>query len=99
MDALTFDCTSIMLGRKPRVDQAQFKTAVVSLFDKNNPHKEGAAPLKTMDFENIEKVRVYGVHVTYYLEGNDLVINDLKNVSLKVDQENNLLVLEGKQSA
>ena len=87
---------SIMIGRKPRVGNNEFKTATISFFSKNNPHLTGEAPTHTMDYENIEKVRFRDlVNISYYLEGNDLVVNNLKEV--EIDRQDTILTITGKQ--
>ena len=87
-----------MLGRKPAENaDEEFKCAVISFFDINNPHKVGTAPIKVLDFPNMEKVRLRNLSVSYYLEGNDLVINDLHEVTLEVDEEKRKIIIRGKQ--
>ncbi len=77
---------SAMLGRKPRAgSDDEFKTAVIALFNVNNPHKKGAVATKVLEFPNIEKVRIRDLNVSYYLEGNDIIINDLKVITLEID--------------
>ena len=61
----------------------------------NNPHLNNVFPVKTYEFSNIEKVRIKGLNLSYYLEGNDLIINDLEE--LYIIQEGTLLVLKGYQ--
>lgn len=98
MANITFKCKSVMIGRKPAENSSdEFKCAVISFFDVNNPHKIGAMPIKTMDFPNMEKVRLRHLSVSYYLEGNDLVINDLHEATLEVDEAKHKIVLRGKQ--
>ena len=93
---MKYKAQSIMIGRKPRVGNNEFKTATISLFAKNNPHLAGEAPLKTMDYENIEKVRLRDlVNISYYLEGNDLVVNNLKEVEIDVD--GTIVTITGRQ--
>ena len=86
---------SVLIGRKPREEEAKYKTAVISLFNVNNPHKTTEFPIKTYEFSDIEKVRIRRLNVSYYLEGNDIVINDLEE--LKVEHEGNKLVVKGYQ--
>lgn len=87
-----------MLSRKPRAkDDDDFKTAVIALFDRNNPHKVAATPKKVLEFPNMEKVRVRNLNLSFYLEGNDLVINDLKEVTLEIDEEKRKIVLKAEQ--
>jgi len=98
MATITFKCKSVMIGRKPAEnDSDEYKCAIISFFDANNPHKIGVMPLKVMDFPNMEKVRLRHLSVSYYLEGNDLVINDLHEVTLEVDEAKHKIVLRGKQ--
>jgi len=93
---MKYETKSVMIGRKPRVGENEFKTATIALFKKNNPHKCGEAPTQVLDFENIEKVRLKELrNISYYLEGNDLVVNDL--IEIDIDQEGTLITLTGKQ--
>jgi len=92
---LQLKATCAIVGRKPAVDKNSFKTAVVSLYKINNPHKSNVFPETTYEFTNVEKVRIKGLNVSYYLEGNDLIINDLEE--LKIIKEGTFLVLKGYQ--
>ena len=84
-----------IVSRKPAVNKDAFKTAVVGLYDVNNPHKQGKFPHTVYEFSNIEKVRIKGLNVSYYLEGNDLIINDLEE--LMIIHAESFLVLKGYQ--
>jgi len=87
-----------MLSRKPRTNEDDdFKTAVIALFNENNPHKTGKTPLKVLEFPNMEKIRVRNLNVSFYLEGNDIVINDLKEIKLEIDEDNRKIVLRAEQ--
>jgi hypothetical protein len=87
--------TCAIVSRKPAANKADFKTAVIGLYDKNNPHKNGSFPKIVYEFSNIEKVRIKGLNISYYLEGNDLIINDLEE--LLIIKEGTFLVLKGYQ--
>jgi hypothetical protein len=87
--------TCAMISRKPAVDGNSFKTAVIGLYAVNNPHKSNTFPQTVYEFSNIEKVRIKGLNVSYYLEGNDIIINDLEE--LMIIHENTFLVLKGYQ--
>lgn len=87
--------TCAILSRKPEVGKDDFKTAVIGLYAENNPHKSGKFPNVVYEFTNIEKVRIKGLNVSYYLEGNDLIINDLEE--LLIIHEGTFLVLKGYQ--
>ena len=97
MESITLKCKSVMVGRKPRQENDQFKTLTISTFNEINPHKSGAAPIKTLDFRNMEKARMRHMNVSYYIEGNDLVINDLHEVTLEVHEDKHKVVIRGKQ--
>jgi hypothetical protein len=86
---------SALIGRLPRKEGAKFKTAVVRLFTVNNPHKTTEFPTKTYEFSDIEKIRIRRMNVSYYLEGNDIVINDLEELYLT--HEENKLIVKGYQ--
>ena len=93
---MKYTTKSIMIGRKPREGENEFKTATIALFEENNPHKVGVAPTQVLDYPNIEKIRLRDlVNVSYYLEGNDLIINDLEEVD--IEQEETLIYVRGKQ--
>ena len=91
----TYKTKCVMLGRKPATTGSKYKTALIALFDKNNPHKTGTPARKVLEFTDVEKVRIRDMNVSYYLEGNDIVINDLHEINLeKID---NKIILRGKQ--
>ena len=93
---LKLKATCAIIGRKPKEsDKDEFKTAFVSLYDQNNAHKTGAFQTKMYEFTNIEKIRFKGLNVSYYLEGNDIIINDLEE--LFVIKEGPLIILKGYQ--
>ncbi|MFC1723410.1 hypothetical protein ACFL0V_04695 [Nanoarchaeota archaeon] len=86
---------SVLIGRLPRRDGDKFKTAVIRLYNVNNPHKTTEFPLKTYEFNDIEKVRLMRLNMSYYLEGNDMVINDLDEIYIV--HEGNKLFIRGYQ--
>lgn len=97
METKTYRAKSVMIGRKPRVGNNKYKTAVVSMFAQNNPHTAGDVPKEMLEYPNIEKVRINDlINVSYYLEGNDMVINDLDSVIISLDKH--ILTITGKQS-
>ena len=87
--------TCAMISRKPAANADLFKTVVIGLYEVNNPHKQNKFPNVVYEFTNIEKVRIKGLNVSYYLEGNDIIINDLEE--LMIIHENSFLVLKGYQ--
>jgi hypothetical protein len=87
--------TCAIVSRKPEKNDSEFKTACIGLYDMNNPHKSNNFPNVVYEFSNIEKVRIKGLNVSYYLEGNDIIINDLEE--LMIIKEGTFLVLKGYQ--
>ena len=87
--------TCAIVSRKPAFKTDEFKTASIGLYNINNPHKNNSFPTTIYEFTNIEKVRIKGLNVSYYLEGNDIIINDLEE--LKIINEGQFLILKGYQ--
>jgi hypothetical protein len=93
----TYKAKSITISRKPGKDKDGFWTAFIGLFEDNNPHLKAKAPIKVLEIEEVEKVRLHDLrNVSYYLLGNDIVINNL--IELNTDYKDNILTLTGKQN-
>ena len=93
----TFKAKSVTISRKPGKDKEGLKSAFIGLFNENNPHLSAKEPFEVLEIEEIEKVRIKHLeNISYYLMGNDLVINDLLEVSFV--KEGNILTITGKQS-
>ncbi len=87
---------SIIIGRKKGSDEnPDVRPCFINLFDKNNPHKSAEVPFEVLEFEEVHKLIISDLEVNYLLPGNDLVINDLKHIELKVDGPH--IFLTGKQ--
>ena len=63
-------------------------------YDINNPHLTDKAPEKCLDFDKIHKIIIKGLDVNYLLQGNDLVINNLKEIEIKQNKEH--LIIKGR---
>jgi hypothetical protein len=97
MKEITIEAKCIMIGRMPR-DGHEFKTVVIRVFDENNAHKKDIFPIDTLEFPDVEKVRVRGgLFVTYYSEGNDIVINNLEEI--KLQYKDNVVEITGSQDS
>lgn len=93
----TYKVKSVIISRKPGKTKDELWTAFIGLFDSNNPHLEAKDPIKVLDILEVEKVRINELkNVSYYLMGNDVVINNLEEVYL--DYKDNILTITGKQS-
>ena len=92
----TYKVKSITISRKPGKDKDGFKTAFIGLFDSNNPHLSAKAPFKVLEFPDVEKVRIRELrNISYYLAGNDLIVNDL--IKINFDLDNSILTITGDQ--
>ncbi len=91
----TYKVKSITISRKPGKDKEGLWTAFIGLFEENNPNVT-KVPKKVLEFKEIEKVRIRELrNISYYLMGNDIVINNLVNVTF--EEDNHILTLTGKQ--
>jgi len=92
----TYKVKSITISRKPGKDKDGFKTAFIGLFNENNPHLKAKEPFEVLEIPDIEKVRLHDLrNVSYYLIGNDIIINNL--VELNIDTKDNIVTLTGEQ--
>ena len=88
---------SVIISRKPVHNQEEMWSAFIGLFEENNPHLKGKAPLKVVEIKNIEKVRIRDLrNISYYLLGNDIVVNNLTKVT--ISRDGNIVTLTGKQN-
>jgi len=86
------DFKSILVARKPRKEEEDvFKTAIVKMFNSNDPHVTGKMPDKEEEYSNIEKVMIKGFDVKFETEGNDIILNDAGKVL--IEREGSVLFL------
>ena len=92
-----YKAKSVVISRKPGADHPEgLWSAFIGLFMENNPHLKGRAPFEVLDIKDTEKVRIRDLrNISFYLRGNDLVINNLESVT--IEKENNIVTLTGKQ--
>ncbi len=92
-----FKVKSVTVSRKPSETKDESWSAFIGLFDENNPHLKGHAPFEVLDVRNIEKVRIRELrNISYYLQGNDIIINNLEEVTIA--REGNIITITGKQN-
>ena len=92
----TFPAKSIVVSRKPGKDKDTLWSAYFGLFKENNPHLKAKAPFEVMEIKEVEKVRLKELrNISFYLLGNDIVINNLENINIK--KEGDIVILTGKQ--
>ena len=93
----TYKAKSVIISRKPGEREKESWSAFIGLFDENNPHLKAKVPFKVLEFPGIEKVRMRELrNISYYLRGNDIVINNL--VEINVEVEPDIVTLTGKQA-
>lgn len=91
-----YNVKSITISRKPSEKRDGTWSAFIGLFDENNPHLKAKEPLDVLEIKNIEKIRINELrNISYYLAGNDVVVNNLKK--LNIDVKENIITLTGKQ--
>ena len=91
-----YKAKSVVISRKPAHDKEESWSAFIGLFEENNPHLKAKVPFEIIEIKNVEKVRIRELrNISYYLMGNDVVINNLKEV--KIDSKNGVVTLTGKQ--
>ena len=96
MGSNTYDVKSVVISRKPIHDKEESWSAFIGLFTENNPHLKGKEPFKIIEVKEIEKVRIRELrNISYYLQGNDIVINNLKNIT--ISEEKGIVIVTGKQ--
>lgn len=92
----TFRAKSVIVSRKPGKSKDTPWSAFIGLFNENNPHIKGKAPFEVLEIKALEKVRFRELrNISFYLSGNDIVVNNLKSVSFL--KEGNILTIIGEQ--
>ena len=92
-----YNYKSVLIARKKRTDPEDFahRPCFISFFEENEPHLNPQGPKEVLEFERKHKVVISGLDVHYLLPGNDIVINDLEELS--VEEEGNIVHVRGKQ--
>ena len=80
---------SLLIARLPRKGDNEFKTASIKLFNINDPHKTDELPTESLEYENIEKIIIKNKEIDYFLEGNDLIINNLEEIN--IEEKDNII--------
>ena len=92
----SYKAKSVTISRKPAEKKEGTWSAFIGLFDENNPHLKAKAPIKVIEMKDVEKVRIRDLrNISYYLLGNDIVINNL--VELNIDLKESIVTLTGRQ--
>lgn len=92
-----YKAKSVVVSRKPSHKDEEVWHAFIGFFDENNPHLKGKVPREVVEIPKVEKIRIRELrNVSYYLMGNDIVINNLEE--LTIEQEDGVVTLTGKQN-
>lgn len=87
---------SIIIGRKKgSEDEPDVRPCFISLFDANDPHKSATVPFEILEFEKVHKIMIEGLNVNYLLPGNDIIINNLEQIEVRIEGPH--VFLSGKQ--
>lgn len=93
---MIYKVKSVVISRKPGRDREDLWSAFIGLFEENNPHLKAKVPFKVVEIPKIEKIRLQELrNISYYLMGNDIVINNLREI--KIDTKDHIVILSGKQ--
>ena len=97
--SMKYKAKSIIVGRMKREDKKEESyPCFVSMFDINNPHTSGEVPKKMLEFNHIHKVIFKGMKSVYYLlGGNDLVINNIKEVDIDAHEGHVHITIEHEE--
>lgn len=92
-----YKAKSALIARKKREDPEDYnhRPCFVSLFENNDPHLSMEGPKEVLEFSKKHKVIIKGLDVHYLLPGNDIVVNDLEEIS--VEEQGDFVFVTGKQ--
>ncbi|MBD3361234.1 hypothetical protein GF358_00410 [Candidatus Woesearchaeota archaeon] len=98
---MKYNTTSAMVGKRGKRDEEGNCPIFVHLFNINDPHKTDKVPDKFLEFNNIHKIIIDGLAISYLLAGQDILINDLEYIKVKKDEydPHHHLIISGKQKS
>ena len=93
MGYMELNTKSILIARKKFKENSDLPYLLqIKFFDINNPHMTAEVPKKTLEYKDIESVEISGLKVSYFIRGNDVVLNDAGSV--KITQLKNSILIE-----
>lgn len=94
---MKYQAKSVLIGRKKSEENnCDVRPCFISLFDENNPHLSVEGPKEVLEFEKVHKVIIKDLDVNYLLPGNDIIVNDLKEID--VEQEGPHVIVSGRHA-
>ena len=91
---ITENAKSVIIGRKKVEDDLY--NVMITLFDANNPHLLTEMPKKTFDYECNAVNFLTPIKFKFLTHGNDIVINDISEISISEDKESKEIMLNIK---
>ena len=91
---MNYKAKSIIIGRKKRKEGQIHSPCFISLFSVNKPHRGGKVPDQILDIEEVRKVEVKGLDFEYQLEGSDIIIENLSELSIDTLDEGKCKVVK-----
>lgn len=69
--------------------------ALISLFSVNDPHLKNQVPDKVVEQDLIEKVKIKGKEVDFFMRGADVVVNNLKSIDVQKKGPELIITVKG----
>ena len=91
---ITENAKSVIIGRKKVEDDLY--NVIITLFDENNPHLLTEMPKKTFDYECNAVNFLSPIKFKFLTHGNDIVVNDISEISISEERENKEIILNIK---
>lgn len=90
---MKYKAKSIIVSRLKREPDSEYasRPCRITLYSRNDPHLRDEEPENVLEFNKVQKVVLKNLEVNYLLAGNDLVVNDLEEIS--VSKENGDIVI------
>jgi hypothetical protein len=96
---IEINAKSILIGKTKKEEgyEGNDRPLYVSTFEKNDPHLNCQVPKERFEFKKgIHKVILQDLKIDYLLAGHDIVVNNLKELTIEKDKKGHLIV-KGKQ--
>ena len=97
---MRYKTKSAMVGKRGKRDEEGNCPIFVHLFNINDPQKTDKVPDQFLEFEQIHKIIIKNLDVSYLLAGQDILINNLEFLEVKKDKYDpeHHLVISGRQN-
>jgi hypothetical protein len=83
---MKYNTKSAIIGRMGKRDEDGNSPVFVHLFKVNDPHKTDNVPEKFIEFEQVHKIIIKGLDVSYLIAGSDILVNDLEYIEVKQEK-------------